>query len=122
MAPSASRRLPPSERQALRYLAEPAVSTGAPVVIIHSWWGLTPSFERLADQLAADGHLVGCVDLFRARPPRPRTMRVDSALHDDASPSTGRCGAVSTRSSSTHDPAEPIRRGRHGDVMVTTKI
>lgn len=48
----------------LGYVATPADGSGSPVLIVHSWWGLTASFERFADQLAANGHLAGCVDLF----------------------------------------------------------
>ncbi len=37
---------------------------GRPVLLVHSWWGLTPSFPRIADELASLGFLVGCVDLY----------------------------------------------------------
>ncbi|MCZ7535696.1 MAG: dienelactone hydrolase family protein [Acidimicrobiia bacterium] len=35
-----------------------------PVLVVHSWWGLTGSFTSFADQLAARGLLVGCIDLY----------------------------------------------------------
>ena len=49
---------------AVRYLALPPAGVGRPVLIIHSWWGLTSSFTTFADELAADGYLAGCADLY----------------------------------------------------------
>lgn len=49
---------------ALAYLSVPSGGAGRPVLIVHSWWGLTSSFTRIADQLASRGFLVGCADLF----------------------------------------------------------
>jgi carboxymethylenebutenolidase len=51
---------------ALAHVARPS-GTGLPVLIIHSWWGLTSSFPEYADHLAAHGFLVGCVDLYGGR-------------------------------------------------------
>lgn len=48
----------------LAYVATPDHSRGPPVLIIHSWWGLTESFTSFADQLAEHGFLAGCVDLY----------------------------------------------------------
>jgi carboxymethylenebutenolidase len=50
----------------LGYLARPA-DVGIPVLILHSWWGLTRSFTDYADRLAAQGFLAGCVDLYGGR-------------------------------------------------------
>ena len=47
----------------LAYVATPS-GAGPPVVILHSWWGLTRSFHDYADQLAAHGFLAGCIDLY----------------------------------------------------------
>ena len=47
------------------YLARPSGSSGFPVLIIHSWWGLTASFVDIADRLADSGLLAGCADLYR---------------------------------------------------------
>ncbi len=52
---------------ALAYVALPPGASGPPVLIIHSWWGLTSSFTRYADRLAAGGFVVGCVDLYDGR-------------------------------------------------------
>ena len=37
---------------------------GPAVLVIHSWWGLTGSFQHYAQRLAAGGCQVGLVDLF----------------------------------------------------------
>lgn len=55
---------PPTTAERLGHVAVPAQGRWPPVLILHSWWGLTASFVRFADQLAEDGHLAGCVDLF----------------------------------------------------------
>ncbi len=48
----------------LAYVAHPGRGSGQPVLVIHSWWGLTASFTSYADQLAARGFLAGCADLY----------------------------------------------------------
>ena len=49
---------------AMPYIAVPLAGGGHPVLIIHSWWGLTGSFTKFADKLAGHGFLAGCVDLY----------------------------------------------------------
>lgn len=48
----------------LAHVAHPEQGSGQPVLIIHSWWGLTAAFTSYADQLAARGFLAGCADLY----------------------------------------------------------
>jgi carboxymethylenebutenolidase len=45
------------------YLAA-APSPGAPVLLLHSWWGLNQDMRNLADRLAGDGFTVMAPDLF----------------------------------------------------------
>jgi carboxymethylenebutenolidase len=45
------------------YLAA-AQSPGAPVLLLHSWWGLNQDMRDLADRLAGDGFTVMAPDLF----------------------------------------------------------
>jgi carboxymethylenebutenolidase len=45
------------------YLAA-ASSPGAPVLLLHSWWGLNQDMRNLADRLASDGFTVMAPDLF----------------------------------------------------------
>ena len=37
------------------YLAEPAVGTGVPLVVIQEWWGLVPHIQDVCDRFAAEG-------------------------------------------------------------------
>lgn len=50
--------------EVLPYVAAPRSGSGMPVLIVHSWWGLTRSFTDYADRLADAGFLAGCADLF----------------------------------------------------------
>jgi carboxymethylenebutenolidase len=45
------------------YLAA-AQAPGAPVLLLHSWWGLNQDMRNLADRLAGDGFTVMAPDLF----------------------------------------------------------
>lgn len=42
----------------------------SPVLVIHSWWGLSPSFSDFASSLASKGFIVGLSDLFDGRTAR----------------------------------------------------
>jgi carboxymethylenebutenolidase len=46
------------------YLAPAQPSPGAPVLLLHSWWGLNQDMRDLADCLAGDGFTVVAPDLF----------------------------------------------------------
>ena len=46
------------------YLAPASPSPGAPILLLHSWWGLNADMRNLADRLAADGFTVMAPDLF----------------------------------------------------------
>lgn len=46
------------------YLAPARPSPGAPILLLHSWWGLNQDLRNLADRLAADGFTVMAPDLF----------------------------------------------------------
>jgi carboxymethylenebutenolidase len=49
------------------YLAEPAGGGGPGVLVLHAWWGLTPVFTRLCDQLAGEGFVALAPDLYQGR-------------------------------------------------------
>ena len=55
----------PDGREAMGSLALPASSSAASVVLLHEWWGLTGTVERLADRLAAAGYRVLALDYYR---------------------------------------------------------
>jgi carboxymethylenebutenolidase len=46
------------------YLALPDGGSGPGVLVLHSWWGLTPFFRDLCDRLAAEGFVALAPDLF----------------------------------------------------------
>lgn len=46
------------------YLAPARPSPGAPVLLLHTWWGLNEVMRDLADRLAGDGFTVIAPDLF----------------------------------------------------------
>lgn len=49
------------------YLAPARPTPGAPVLLLHSWWGLNEAIRDLADRLAGDGFTVMAPDLFDGR-------------------------------------------------------
>ncbi len=44
-----------------------ASATGGGVLVIHSWWGLTRSFEAFGQALAKAGFVIGLADLFEGK-------------------------------------------------------
>jgi carboxymethylenebutenolidase len=46
------------------YVAVAIPSPGAPVLLLHPWWGLNQAIRDLADRLAADGFTVMAPDMF----------------------------------------------------------
>ena len=46
------------------YLARPASGTGPGVLVLHAWWGLTPVFTQICDDLAAQGYVALAPSLF----------------------------------------------------------
>jgi carboxymethylenebutenolidase len=46
------------------YVAPARPSPGAPVLLLHPWWGLNQTIRDLADRLAGDGFTVMAPDLF----------------------------------------------------------
>ncbi len=46
------------------YVAAARPSPGAPVLLLHPWWGLNQTIRDLADRLAGDGFTVMAPDLF----------------------------------------------------------
>lgn len=47
------------------YLAPARATPGAPVLLLHPWWGLNQTIRDLADRLADDGFTVMAPDLFQ---------------------------------------------------------
>jgi carboxymethylenebutenolidase len=51
------------------YLALPDASQGPGVLVLHSWWGLTPFFRQVCDRLAEEGFVALAPDLLEGRTP-----------------------------------------------------
>jgi carboxymethylenebutenolidase len=49
------------------YLALPEGGTGPGVLMLHAWWGLTPFFKSVCDQMASEGFVVFAPDLHQGR-------------------------------------------------------
>ena len=52
------------EAQNRAYLALPERGTGAGVLVLHAWWGLTPVFTDVCDRLAAAGYVALAPSLY----------------------------------------------------------
>src|SRR6516165_10579510 len=46
------------------YVAPARPGPGAPVLLLHTWWGLNQPIKDLAERLAGDGFTVLALDLF----------------------------------------------------------
>jgi carboxymethylenebutenolidase len=46
------------------YLAQPVGGSGPGVLVLHAWWGLTPVFTQICDDLAARGYVALAPSLF----------------------------------------------------------
>ncbi|TAK78670.1 MAG: dienelactone hydrolase family protein [Dehalococcoidia bacterium] len=49
------------------YLAEPAGTPQAGMVVIQEWWGLTADIKEIADRYAAEGYLAFAPDLYHGK-------------------------------------------------------
>jgi carboxymethylenebutenolidase len=52
------------QRAGTGYLALPDAGEGPGILLLHSWWGLTPFVKELADRLAIEGFVALAPDLF----------------------------------------------------------
>jgi carboxymethylenebutenolidase len=66
------------------YLISPKSGEGPGVVVLHSWWGLTPFFKDVCNRLAAEGFVALAPDLFGGRttddPDDARKMLADADM------------------------------------------
>ena len=63
------------------YLARPAGGAGPGVLVLHAWWGLTPVFTHVCDDLAARGYVALAPSLF-AGGATAETISAAEALRD----------------------------------------
>lgn len=57
----------PSRSAGTGYLIVPDAGEGPGVVVLHSWWGLTPFFKDVCNRLADEGFVALAPDLFGGR-------------------------------------------------------
>lgn len=79
------------------YLASPTPGPGAPVLLLHPWWGLNQAIRDLADRLAGDGFTVLAPDLFDGTiltTPEDAEAHVRSLTEADGERISGRAGAA----------------------------
>lgn len=55
------------ERAGAGYLALPRQGGGPGVLVLHAWWGLTPTFKAVCDRLARAGFVALAPDLYEGR-------------------------------------------------------
>ena len=55
------------ENSRFGYLAVPSSGSGAGILVLHAWWGLTPFFTRLCDRLAEEGFVAFAPDLHHGK-------------------------------------------------------
>lgn len=91
------------------YLVAPESGPGRGVLVLHSWWGLTPFFRRVCDRLADEGYTALAPDLLGGE--RPVTPDEAEAALAATDPNVGAglvlSSARALRSVSV-DPAAPI--------------
>ncbi|MEI2774419.1 MAG: alpha/beta fold hydrolase [Tetrasphaera sp.] len=88
-------------------VCDPAGRRRGRVLVIHSWWGLTDSFRRYADSLAAAGFRVVVPDLFGG---------ATAATEEEARRLRARTGRVS-RYRLLEEGLDILRAGRDGEPV-----
>ena len=59
----------PSGSAGSGYLVQPVQGAGPGVLVLHSWWGLTPFFKSVCDRLADEGFTALAPDLLTGQQP-----------------------------------------------------
>jgi len=49
------------------YLATPSAGSGAPVLVLHAWWGLNDTMKRICDRLAEAGFTAFAPDIYHGK-------------------------------------------------------
>lgn len=92
------------------YFVSPPSGPGPGVLLLHSWWGLTPFFRRLADRLSERGYTVLAPDLNEGE----TFIEADDAREHLASLEPDRLAALTLTSAGivrekSVDPRSPIK-------------
>jgi carboxymethylenebutenolidase len=100
---------PPSAGSA--YLVRPDTEdgTGPGVLVLHSWWGLTPMFRELCDRLADEGFVALAPDLLDGlRPETAAEAELELAEVDPNESAALILSSIVALRSQTDDPAGPV--------------
>jgi carboxymethylenebutenolidase len=67
------------------YLAAPPSGSGAPVLVLHPWWGLNATIRDVCDRFAAEGFLALAPDLYHGKIATtiPEAEALSSALFEN---------------------------------------
>lgn len=91
------------------YLVRPEAGTGPGVLLLHSWWGLTPFFKALCDRLADEGFVVLAPDLSEGhRPETAAEAEVELAATDPNHTAALLLSSVVALRSQTDHPEGPV--------------
>jgi carboxymethylenebutenolidase len=98
----------------LGYLANPALSTGPGVLVLHAWWGLNETIRNFCRRLAENGFTVFAPDLYHGRMADtiPEAEKLGSELDgnfNQAREEVARAAAFLEKKSS---------RGKHGLAVI----
>lgn len=85
------------------YVVTPDSGTGPGVMVLHSWWGLTPFFKGVADRLADAGFVALAPDLFAGE--TAATPDEGEALQAASSPNETAALVLSAADALAHLPA-----------------
>ena len=91
------------------YLSRPDAGTGPGVLVLHSWWGLTPFFRELCDRFAEAGFVALAPDLLGGRLPEPAAeAEVELGESDPNEAAALVLSSVVALRSQTDDPDGPV--------------
>jgi carboxymethylenebutenolidase len=92
------------------YLIKPLEATNRRgVLVLHSWWGLTPFFRRFCDRLSEAGYVALAPDLFGGTiPATPDEAEAELAALDINRAAALVLSSARALRSVTDDPAKPI--------------
>src|SRR5205814_4452050 len=78
------------------YLAVPEHGSGAGVVVLHAWWGLTQPFRQVCDRLAEAGFVALAPDLYHGKTTAAveEAQALSAALDQDGERVRGDIGAA----------------------------
>lgn len=85
------------------YLALPQTPNGRAILVLHAWWGLTPFFQQLCDQLAAEGFVAFAPDLHHGK--TANTIEAATQILEERDFPATKATALAALAFFQHDPA-----------------